>query len=569
VYSLSEEMSEKNFVLLKKLNVLNELKEEFLNEIKVLFVFKDHENRSNVLIVKNDDKVFAFGSNYRGLLGFGNNKSIIQLKLNEDLSYKQIIDFKNSYRHVIARTIGGKIYCWGFNEYGVLGNGREEFPFSWRYYRPELNEYLSDKQIIEICCGFGHSLALTNSGEVYAWGLNEYGQVGNKSYSNQLIPQKVNGFNDEKVVMISCGSHHSMALTESGHVFSWGLNTCGQLGLDSNENTFQPSIVILRNYVLIKRISCGQSHSLLLSRDGNIHWFGFNGIESTYTTSQSQKKLSFNTNKIIEIASHYNYYISIALTVNGFYYVWGNCGEKKEIREPKETKFKSFDEIFAKYFGIIHKTLNFYENEFRNEKSVLHNFEEEIHEKNSTTNRLLENISKSFNDKKYSDLKFKIEDKHIYVHKYILKINSKYFESKLKENSRAIRETIESRKIENEIEIKEYSYDVYYAFLKYLYTDCIDIEDEKAMDLLILTEDYKEEELKQKCLEIIKNSITIENVCSLYCFCIRENINDLKDFCFEIAFNNLKEVKKTKAFQQMNETSAKIFKSEVFDKQHQ
>jgi RCC1 and BTB domain-containing protein len=543
------------------------LKEELLNEIKVLFVFKDPENRSNVLIVKNDDKVFAFGSNYCGLLGFGNNKSITQLKLNEDLSSKQIIDFKNSYRHVIARTINGKIYCWGFNEYGVLGNGREGFSFSWRYYRPELNEYLCDKNIIDICCGFGHSLVLTNSGEVYAWGLNEYGQVGNRSYSKQLIPQKVNGFNDEKVVMISCGSHHSMALTESGHVFSWGLNACGQLGLDSNENTFKPSIVILRNYVLIKRISCAQSYSLLLSRDGNIHWYGFNGIESTYTTSQSHKKLSFNTNEIIEIASHYNYSISIALTVNGIYYVWGECGEKEEIREPIETEFKSFDEIFAQYFGITYKTLNFSENEFRNKKSVLLNFKEEIQEKYSTGNRLLKNISKSFNDPKYSDLKFKIENKHIYVHKYILKINSKYFESKLTESSRAIREITEGRKIENEIEIKEYSYDVYYAFLKYLYTDCIDIEDEKAMDLLILTEDYKEEDLKQKCLEVIKNSITIENVCSFYCFSIRENINDLKDFCFEIAFNNLKEVKKTKAFQQMDESSAKIFKSEVFDKQ--
>jgi alpha-tubulin suppressor-like RCC1 family protein len=56
---------------------------------------------------------------------------------------------------------------------------------------------------------------------VYAWGHNDNGQVGNRRYGNFLFkPIKVRGFNDEKVVMISCGLGHSVALTESGHVFS-------------------------------------------------------------------------------------------------------------------------------------------------------------------------------------------------------------------------------------------------------------------------------------------------------------------------------------------------------------
>jgi alpha-tubulin suppressor-like RCC1 family protein len=96
-------------------------------------------------------------------------------------------------------------------------------------YKPQLNQYLNDKQIIDICFGSGHSLVLTNNGEVYAWGLNSDQQVWDKRYSNQMIPIKVNGFNDEKVIMISCGYCHSMALTESGRVFSWGDNSDGQL----------------------------------------------------------------------------------------------------------------------------------------------------------------------------------------------------------------------------------------------------------------------------------------------------------------------------------------------------
>jgi hypothetical protein len=45
--------------------------------------------------------------------------------------------------------------------------------------------------------------------------------------------------------------------------------------------------------------------------------------------------------------------------VNGIYYVWGECGEKEEIREPKETEFKSFNDIFYHYFGITYRTIDF------------------------------------------------------------------------------------------------------------------------------------------------------------------------------------------------------------------
>jgi RCC1 and BTB domain-containing protein len=126
---------------------------------------------------------------------------------------------------------------------------------------------------------------------------------------------------------------------------------------------------------------------------------------------------------------------------------------------------------------------------------------------------------------------------------------------------RAIRESIENKRKEDEIQITEYSYDVYYSFLKYLYTDCVDIESDKALNLLVLANDYKEEKLKEKCVDIIKrdNFITIENVCSLYCASVKYNLPEFEDFCFDYCLNKMNQIFKTNAFQEMDEKSTKKF----------
>jgi RCC1 and BTB domain-containing protein len=73
----------------------------------------------------------------------------------------------------------------------------------------------------------------------------------------------------------------------------------------------------------------------------------------------------------------------------------------------------------------------------------------------------------------------------------------------------------------NEIEITHYSYDVYYAFLKYLYSGSVVINPEKAIDLLDLANSYLEKELKEKCVNVIKNELKVQNKCKTFAKLLR------------------------------------------------
>jgi alpha-tubulin suppressor-like RCC1 family protein len=354
--------------IIEKFDVLNKLKPEFKQRVKILYVFEDYElviKGYNVLIVTKNDKTYAFGINTNNQLGFGHNRVVNEIQIVKELCDQQIIDFANGLNHCIARNSSGKVYCWGYYNWRYLGIGLEDND----YHKPIINKYLNNEFVIDISCGAQHSLMLTNCGEVYAWGVNYFGQIGNGCNSDQLIPIKVKSFNNERIVMISCGWNHSMALTECGHVYSWGRNSFGQLGIgntvDSNEPKFVEVIDENKCNVFIEKISCGSEHSLLLSSDGYIYAFGRNEFgelgNQIEENELSPHRIKIET-KFIDISSHWrlNGSISIALSQNGIYYNWGKCGEEI-IRTPKPTNFKSFIEIFAKYLKITHKAINFEE----------------------------------------------------------------------------------------------------------------------------------------------------------------------------------------------------------------
>jgi hypothetical protein len=153
--------------------------------------------------------------------------------------------------------------------------------------------------------------------------------------------------------MISCGYNHSMALTENGCVYSWGSNLCGQLGIANTINSYTPKQIEMKD-IIIHKIICGESHSLLLTNKGVIYAFGNNFFGQIGNGMKGDIKIPIKLNhekRFIDIASHWNSNISIAQSLDNKYYIWGDCKEQ-QILIPTKTKLKSFNEILVHYYGF-------------------------------------------------------------------------------------------------------------------------------------------------------------------------------------------------------------------------
>ena len=138
---------------------------------------------------------------------------------------------------------------------------------------------LARKTIVALSGGFDHSLALSSDGNVYAWGLNSRGQLGNGSSTNSPVPAAVNSSGvlaGKTVTAIAAGQEHSVAMASDGAVYTWGFNNFGQLGTGTTgtaESSLVPVAVSASGALAGKSISAiaaSNYHSPALASDGTV-----------------------------------------------------------------------------------------------------------------------------------------------------------------------------------------------------------------------------------------------------------------------------------------------------------
>jgi hypothetical protein len=130
-----------------------------------------------------------------------------------------------------------------------------------------------------IAAGQEHSLALQSDGTLLAWGLDDFGQLGDDAVlDNKGLPMPVDTTLANNIVAIAAGSRHSLALKSDGTLLAWGRDTAGQLGIGGipNSASKQATPVVVTGANDIVAIAAGGSHSLALKSDGTLLAWGYN-----------------------------------------------------------------------------------------------------------------------------------------------------------------------------------------------------------------------------------------------------------------------------------------------------
>ena len=180
-----------------------------------------------------------------------------------------VIAISSSADHTCALTSAGGVQCWGWNLYGQLGNSSNvdsSIPV-------QVTGLTSG--VAGIAVGSYMSCALTSTGAVKCWGDNSSGSLGNNSTVSSSVPVPVSGLTSG-VTSLFAGSSHSCALTSAGAVQCWGNNFFGQLGNNTTTNALVPAAVTgLASGVTA--IGGGDLHSCALTSAGAVQCWGYNG----------------------------------------------------------------------------------------------------------------------------------------------------------------------------------------------------------------------------------------------------------------------------------------------------
>jgi LPXTG-motif cell wall-anchored protein len=230
------------------------------------------------------------------------------------------------YGHSVALTSTGQVYAWGQNDDGQLGDG--SFTESTEPVRVHLPE---GSTVTAIASGQDFVLALTSTGTVLSWGLNEWGQLGNGTTGlDSDVPVEVHLPEGTTVTAISAGAGHALALTSAGEVLAWGDNDFGQVGDGTTVNRDVPVPVAgLPADAPVKAIAGGDDHSLALTSTGAVYGWGYNGQgQLGHGTTTSSYRTPVDTlipagDTVVGLAAGLGFQ-SFAITSTGSLLAWGD-----------------------------------------------------------------------------------------------------------------------------------------------------------------------------------------------------------------------------------------------------
>jgi alpha-tubulin suppressor-like RCC1 family protein len=233
-------------------------------------------------------QAYCWGANNFGQFGNGNTTNSGVTVLVSAFAGKTVTGISAGHASTCA-VVNAEAYCWGENSAGRIGDGTTTNSL----VPVKVGGLLAGKKVSEAAAGRNHSCAIAN-GDVYCWGTNASGQLGNGNTTASLVPVKVTGLPVGKAASgLTAGSVHN-CVTVEGTVYCWGGNSDGQLGNGTNADSSRAVAVagLLRGKTVtmvsasLDNTSAGDSHTCALANDAVYCW-GYNadGELGNYSTT--------------------------------------------------------------------------------------------------------------------------------------------------------------------------------------------------------------------------------------------------------------------------------------------
>ncbi len=316
-------------------------------EIQCLTIANIAAGGYHSIALETDGTVWTWGWNYYGQLGDGTTTYSAATPV-EVSGLTDVIAIAGGGNHTVAIKTDGTAWAWGSNEYGQLGVETTETCYSFSCSSTPLQvSGLSD--IVAIAAGDEYTVALKTDGTVWTWGRNRYGQLGVGTTTNSTTPVQVSGLTD--VDVIAAGPNHTVVLKSDGTVWAWGYNRYGQLGVETTETCEFALInrdcsttpVQVSGLTDVTAIAAGDSHTIVLKADGTIWAWGENTVGQLGNGTTTNSITPVQVSGLTDVTA---ITAGIALKNDGTVWAWGGNTFGQLGVETTETCIDSWGNTF-------------------------------------------------------------------------------------------------------------------------------------------------------------------------------------------------------------------------------
>ena len=222
----------------------------------------------HTITLSDDGIAYSFGSNEHGELGLGHNNDVSLPTPIPNLP--KISQVSCGYSFTVCVDYEGFIWSFGKSDCGQLGTGNKT---KTNFNVPQ--KILEIPPVLSVSCGSLHTLIITNDSNLWSCGRNNFGQLCHGDKENRLIPQRTSF---SKISKISAGFYHSLFQSNKGEIFACGYNKYGGCGSGHfNSHQITPSLIPKAPSNIVQFV-CGCHHSLFLDSEGNVYSVGDNGF---------------------------------------------------------------------------------------------------------------------------------------------------------------------------------------------------------------------------------------------------------------------------------------------------